>query len=702
MVKKEFLAIFKSATEEFEKYFESKIKPSLKDLSIIEKVKFLKVEDEKLKAISDGVEFRAYEGVSTDEDSLLKVYTSRRTILDADDSVDLKNAVYAGGLHALIRNELINLKKDIPLYYYKDFIEGKRDIFSEELNYFLHFEDREDLNKIREWQADKINLMVSIETKVLVNAYQSKLQSELIPLDVIKKDLEYYQGNIKNTKFESSEELIKEFKNLSFLNDYHFNLINNPESLDSYNLFVDSELDWSKINPPYIKETRDRYHEDKTKLFSASPVVFYTIFQVTEWMIEVVEGKDLFEPFKFPDFLVIVTNILETEHSDAVKMVQNFKKEKNFNQLSSEEQERILVQALNQNRIVFNEFEDDEKQYYASIYREVTDKVFLLNALFFDLDYHETSLKKAAKAYYEFFYLMGALSVVSSSPKINLSNNQGSFNPHQVFSLAYAMVLDNDLHKQLRKIYDGALSDLLQYNLHIDFVIQNLSEQLHDLFLACIERLRSYLDDCEPSNKVMFIQSKLKDLRLRDLMSKPFVVSDDMEQGESYASLLKEYLEIEAEFIKETKDISFYQQATPIKQIRVPNSKKPSEDNEFSFGFKENDPSVLKSFVLELNRQIYLLKDGGEVVDDFVNVLTSGNLNEELPKIIFNCETTQLYYIFNHLKPYFNNLTFSHIEKSQLFFTKNGNLLKAQNLSASKIEYPKNYKEIDQAFTLLH
>src|SRR5690554_1763657 len=164
-----------------------------------------------------------------------------------------------------------------------------------------------------------------------------------------------------------------------------------------------------------------------------------------------------------------------------------------------------------------------------------------------------------------------------------------------------------------------------------------------------------------------------------------------------YIKTIKQWLKDEKEFFLELKSID-------LKEVKAKPSKrniKNTDSRLVSFGYKTKDTTNLKKFVLELNRQVYFLKDGEKSVENFIKVLNSKDLSKEMPEVYFNCETTQLYYIFNKLKPYFNKLTFKNIEKSQLFYTKNGTLLKAQNLSASKVDLPKNYKEIDQAFTLL-
>src|SRR5690554_57982 len=703
MVKDKFLAIYNTALDDAKNYFEQKIQPELKSKSTFDKIKFLKSEDKKQQSISRRVKFSAYNGASNVEEWLLKSFASRLSILNEDDSVDLKNAVYSGELSSLITNALIDLKDEVPSFSFNDFLSGKQDVFDDELGYVWHYEDKDDLDKIRKWRADKISSTLATETKLIIKAYQEQLKDHVNPVYQVNDDLKIFEGAIKGQKFDSVDELIKAFQQLNFLKGYDFEKMNSEESLQAYNLFVDDELAWSMINKNYVDSQRRNYNDsDKSTCFTAPPIIFYTVYKVADWLSDVSKKDTVFEEFKFPNYKQIVDEIIESADKSAEKYLTQFIKKNDFHNLSNEQRVNLLGKAINNCRHEFNDLEEFEKQYYAAIHREDVENVFKLNTLFFDLDYHLEGLKKAAKSYFNFIYFFSKTSHLTKGSHIFISKDYDRFNPHEVQSLAYSMVLDNDLHKRLVEIYDNNLKDLLAYGLHIDLFSLNYRERLHNLFLACIERLTEYLEDAEPSSKVLFIQSRLKDLKLRELKRKATPNDHSDEKNLSYTSMLKEYLEIEAEYIKETKDISFFQQAKPIKQIQVESSKtsKKALDTTFSFGFKSSEDS-LKSFITELNRQIYLLRADVAAVDDLVTVLTAEDLNSDLPTITFNCETTQLYYIFNKLKPYFSNLSFTNIEKSQLFFTKNGNPLKAQNLSASKVDFPKNYEEIDKAFTLL-
>lgn len=119
-----------------------------------------------------------------------------------------------------------------------------------------------------------------------------------------------------------------------------------------------------------------------------------------------------------------------------------------------------------------------------------------------------------------------------------------------------------------------------------------------------------------------------------------------------------------------------------------------------SFGFKDN-VSKLKTVINQLCHQIELLNEDVTEADDLIKVLTAKNILPGAAKIQINCETKHFRYTIDKLKPYFNDLTLSNIEKSKVFYSKNDTLITANNLSASnskgKIE-PKEKSTIDKIF----
>jgi hypothetical protein len=701
MVKEKFLSIYNAAAERASEAFEKEITASLDKLSSYDKIKFLNEKRAELKAQANTIQVTPYLKNATNEDWLLKLFASRFTILNVDDTAELDLAVYLGLLNSKINEKYFSIKNEIPEYSYNEFIKGINNPILFELNYSQHIKDSNDFFKIRHWQVEQLVKVISYETTNIINNILSQLKEFPEFRATLEKDVNLYDTAISKITFTHADELIEQLKLFSFMKDYEFSLVDTSSIVSDHEQFKHGEPPWSKISPTSIKDSRQRYKEIQRTPFSDTPFIFFTIYQTIKWMKAFLDGQEVVGIFNYPNYIEIAKKTIVDAEEEADKIIEEFERKIDAKKQSKEETERIYIKELEQLRHKFNVSEDTIKEYFASLQKEDnTPNIFQMNAFFFDLDQHIHFLKEACKLSELIHYFIMSCRKLGGKNRVEYPGLDDGSSVTEIMYLAHNMVLDSDLHEKLSNILDDFMLYTSAYCMPFDIALQNVREAMHQLFIECIDRLLNYLEDADPASKVMYIQTRLKQLKQRELGFKQIVSSDENKMQPKYTSLLREYLELEVEFIQETKDISFFQQ--PIKTIQPSKPKKQQSllDAQLSFKFKASK-EALRKLLTELNAQIYLLRGDMEAVEDLLTLLTSDNLLEEQTKITFNCETTQLYYIFNKLKPYFLDLSFQNIEKSQLFYTKNGNVLKAQNLSASKVDYPKNYKEIDQAFTHL-
>ncbi len=119
-----------------------------------------------------------------------------------------------------------------------------------------------------------------------------------------------------------------------------------------------------------------------------------------------------------------------------------------------------------------------------------------------------------------------------------------------------------------------------------------------------------------------------------------------------------------------------------------------------NFGFKD-DFEKLKSVVNQLCHQVEFLNEDVTSADGLLKVFISKSILPNSVKIQIGCETKIFSYIIKKFKPYFHNLTFANIEKSQLFYSNIDNRITANNLSASNNKNavePKEKATIDKIF----
>src|SRR5690554_7164548 len=153
------------------------------------------------------------------------------------------------------------------------------------------------------------------------------------------------------------------------------------------------------------------------------------------------------------------------------------------------------------------------------------------NSFFYPSEQNDINLFNAAIVYYGFLKYIKELLLVTGKSELTEYMTETPYNPLEAISLISNLVLDNDLQKELVRVYKGYVNDMFKYNLLPMFAYKNIQEELYNIFLACIDRLSEYLDGCEQSNKILFIQSRLRDLRIirseehtSELQSRPHLV----------------------------------------------------------------------------------------------------------------------------------------------------------------------------------
>ncbi|MBU2060453.1 MAG: hypothetical protein KKH44_01210, partial [Bacteroidetes bacterium] len=188
MVKERFLTIYNSAINKAEKYFNETITPQLQGKNTFETIhKFIEL-DKTISNDKKDINFITYEKNATNKDWLIKLFATRTTLLNVDDSEDLSRAVYLGTLSKLLADAKHELKKSIPDFTFDDFTNGKIDPLYSEVKYKWYIKDQEDANKIKLWQAEKILNIVSFEAVKFITKIQGILLKESSALEVISKD----------------------------------------------------------------------------------------------------------------------------------------------------------------------------------------------------------------------------------------------------------------------------------------------------------------------------------------------------------------------------------------------------------------------------------------------------------------------------------------------------------------------------------
>ena len=196
-------------------------------------------------------------------------------------------------------------------------------------------------------------------------------------------------------------------------------------------------------------------------------------------------------------------------------------------------------------------------------------------------------------------------------------------------------------------------------------------------------------DQCDPIHFTLFL------LKL-ELINLYFSIQEVQKDN------LEEAITLEDFYLLELNDpISAIRKIYPTKdKDLIAADKKTKAVHKINFGFKGKAVN-LKTIITQLNLKVDLLNEAKTSTEDLISVLTSKNLIPGSAEIYLDCETAVFRDIYDQLKLLFTNFTLTGIEKSKVFYSKNGTLLTAQNLSSSKIENSKSKEEINKIFNYL-
>jgi hypothetical protein len=270
------------------------------------------------------------------------------------------------------------------------------------------------------------------------------------------------------------------------------------------------------------------------------------------WLDEVINGKNVFDEYNFPNYqleLKKVQNDAKIEIESLVKTIDDFI---NDESKTDEDVKIYLRELLEIYRNRFNQIEDKKIMHLLSDENKHILLSFFTTNSFFGNDIVKVSknLKEniivnemawtVAVTYYDFF----------NTKKVFDDKNYGIT---EVSLLLNKMVLNRKLYKKAKKAQMTFFAEFNEFSLPIDIHFKNIQEGFKSIFSLALKYLQDILDDAEPSNKILFLQSRIKEIKQREiemrLYEDEFEITDD---DFKYSNLFKQFLEVESEFLKET------------------------------------------------------------------------------------------------------------------------------------------------------
>ncbi|RKR08193.1 hypothetical protein C8C83_5428 [Flavobacterium sp. 90] len=549
-IRSEVVGSLKAATKKAEKYYNENITSKIEGLDIFESLKIIDQEFKLVKRKIKKSKYPFYTENCTSADWLVSQFASRAYLLNIDETKDLKKAVFLGIYRNKLRAQRNELLAESPAYTYEKFVNGEINSFFHHYPQYRNLSE-EDFYKIIKWQSEKVIAIISYESSMLIE----KIQQHCLEIDdpfffimmqkTIIKNLMDYTGNDPN-------DLKILLSQLYIFEDFNLEEFENDALLENYRSFANNEFHWNKADYNSIKNLSDVMQGGPKKVFTNEFLVFHTIEKIGFWLGTLVNESRIQQPYILPDY----EKELEKVQREAAQEIENLA-DAMYNYINDEENsekevKNYLLKLYDANRIRYNKIkEKDILHMLADDRQHVLINYFTTNA-FFRNNIGETAenLKELIIVRELAWEILVAHNNFFDNKNIfiTLDNDFSDIN-----MLINKMVLNKKLYKAGKKAQMDFFSNYDKYSVPIDYHFQNVHEELKKVFTIALNKLQKILDNAEPSKKVLYLQSRIKEIKQRELLFKQYQDESDFKYAvDKYSVLFKEFLTIEADFLRET------------------------------------------------------------------------------------------------------------------------------------------------------
>lgn len=568
-IKKHFENLLQKADEKAVSAFHKNYEAKSKKLNHFNRLKLLIEEGKKIDAFIASHDYPYYIQNHSSKDWLLTQFASRTFLLNIDESEAFIEAVYIGKYRQIISETKQPLKDEVPQYSYDKFIANDNCPYFSNFNHYYNLSE-EDFYKIKDWQSDALIKVVGYEYRMLIKKIQAHCKTLSNPIEFIISEKEKIETKLDNAK-ETATEIKNTLADLFIFKNESLDIFNDALLVESFKIYKSEQIVWNDINPKNLAPLLAKIGKKVKRIISNEQTIFYTLNKVADWFELVIKGQALQAEIMEPEWDKLLSEVKEKAATEVALLTEGIEDYVYNPDLSKDEIKEYLIEQLEIYRRKFNAF---EKKYFFHILRE--EKQFILRRMFITNSFFGNDVQGQLDGIYDStiiheisWLIVQVYNEIFETHKIDFPNKDEAH--FEIMSLLHQMVLDKELYEDLHNALDDFMEHFHQYFLPIEIHFQNQRETMSKLFHKAIDRLQNILDDAEGSNKILFLQSRLKQLRHRELEIKEFRHDKDFNKKDyKYSKLFKEFLQIEAEFINQTKDLNVMPVLSDGKQVLLP------------------------------------------------------------------------------------------------------------------------------------
>ena len=562
--------ILKAAKRRADKYFDENIKSRIKGFDNYERLVILHEEYEKIKKEIQKSEYIFYIEYATSPDWLISQYASRTFLLNVDESLILEEAVFIDKYSTNLYKAIKQIRKEIPLYTYDDFINGKICKYFKTFKYYRQTSE-EDYYKIIKWQTDNVIKIITYECNMLINNIQLHCKSLNNSLEFIISEKKIFD-ELLDCNADNQDDLKNVLSKFFIFKNFDFKIYDDNLLLENYLTYKNQEFHWNKTDYNSIKAIVDFLDLKPINIFSNEFLIFNTLDKINNWFDDVIKGKSISEEYKFTNYQLELDKVKEEAKIEVENQYNLIIDYVNDKTKKEEEIKTFLRELFEKVRYRFNTIEDKNIMHLL-----VDDKEHLLLSFFTVNTFFSNDINLISKNLKENIVIKEiAWDIAVAYDEIFKTKSlfdKKNYGVTEVSVMLNKMILNKKLYKKAKKYQMRFFTDFEKYSLPMDIHFRNIQEGFKSVFSLALKFLQEILDDAEPSNKIVYLQSRIKEIKQREINLRQY--EDDFDyspEDYKYSNLFKQFLEVESDFIKETLVINNFTipQAVQPKLIETP------------------------------------------------------------------------------------------------------------------------------------
>lgn len=468
--------------------------------------------------------------------------------------MEARNAIYLGSLKHHIADEKSNELKLVPKFTFDKFLSGSQQEFYERLGNSI-ITNKEEFYKIKMWQYDVLNKLIYHDTNIFIKSIQVESKKYPNPTEfVLSIEPKINQLTQKDALNAASLKSILEslfFLPAKVLSNFNYELLTK-----FYIELINENIVFNYLNPSRFNKYLAIVEAKESNILCCEFTIFFSLIKTKSWIENVKNGSSLNKEVAVPNWSAFIENIKEQAIKEAHAIIQKIDDtiiEKDYTKEETIEyvEEEIITYV--------NRFNNLEAKFYLGLLDDEDKQILEANfctAILFGSDYSKE--KKALHNAYLLYEVIWSL-VVSYTELCGgrrLSFGKEGAAHYEVYSLMNSMVFNKETYLQFHEASLSFFRDFEAYRLPLEVHLYNSNETLRSIFSSQLSYLQEILSNAEVESKTLFLQTRLKELKHRELQLKMFYSSKiSAEEENKYLTLFKDFLQIEADFINATKNL---------------------------------------------------------------------------------------------------------------------------------------------------